>query len=414
MIPVLRHQKELVGSVVLDHVLDHLGVHAIAPIPIPTARASRLQHSIAFQHDNRVFLEEDEARMMFRIFIVQCVAVLMIFSALARAEEGVFVPSETQRVLLQEGIEKAKKLEKRYSALTMEGTTEHQSSRSTAEEQHCVDRFRFLRRGREYCLLEINKSNPEARHGKTAVYHTGRLITPKANYQFVALGKNDAALFSLGEKINIENSAHLVDSIGYLVNVNWETGSAPFGFAVDLSCPFDIVNAKTSSPNQGGYIKGMTEELIDGEKVIVLKMGYYYHGNNAKGEISFFPDHYWAVRNSMTESVNSKTGKIINVYKTRNEYIFDGDFPKLKKATIETWDADAKTLLQSEVSTISNIDFTEPDLSLFDPKQFPIDSDVPTLTPARMSPARIICIVLGIVLIAWGLWLRFSKRGGTQ
>ncbi len=348
--------------------------------------------------------------MLHHSLLVQWALLLATVSSSIVADERVFVPTMEEQRFLKEGVERAKQLEEKYSTLAMVGITEHYYSHPTEGQQYLVDRFRFLRRGHKYCLLEVNKTNPDATQQK-AVYHAVRLITPKANYQFVAEGQNDAAFFSLGEKDKIDNPVQLGEFIDYLVHNNWETGSAPFGLSSDLACPFDLTIAQAASPERGGYINAIQESVVDGERVIRLKMRYYYRAKEeANGEVSFFPEHYWAVKDSTIEGVNGNTGKVFRVYKTRNEYDFNGDFPKLKKATVETWDADEKKLLQSEVSTISNIDFSTPDISLFDTSQFPLaEHQLFQLSPRPIAWWRIAFFVVGLLLIVVGLFLRFKK-----
>ena len=344
---------------------------------------------------------------------VQWASLLVLFGASAFAEEGVFVPTDEQRALLKEGIEYAKELEKRYSNLTMVGTTEHFYSDKPEEQQRFTERFRFVRLGYEYCLLESQTTVPGVEHSKPDVFHACRLINTRASYRFVEQGQNDPPTFVLGEKTKIENHDDLVRDIDYLVHANWETGSAPYCVSVDLSCPFDISTARAASPKQGGYIKGITEEVVDGKRVVSLKMGYYYGNPESNGEVSFYPDHYWAVKDAMIEGISSRTEKVDYVFKTSNVYDFSDTFPKLKKTTIETWDADGK-LLESEISTITSIDFTTPDVTAFDPKQYvggaPVDDEEFILPKQRLSPWQITGVIVGILLIIWGFWMRFAGK----
>ncbi|MDR0520454.1 MAG: hypothetical protein LBH00_01225 [Planctomycetaceae bacterium] len=305
--------------------------------------------------------------MKYHAVFVQRALLLMLFGVSAFAEEGVFVPTETQRMLLKEGAEYAKKLEERYSNLTMLGTTEFFDSDKPEEQRH-PERFRFVRIGHQYCLVESQVTVPGAGRGKPKVLRMCYLVNPRAYYRFMSQDRNNPSL-ALAEKIEIENHDRLAGMIDYHVNVNWQTGAAPYCVAVDLSCPFDISAARAASPKQGGYIKGITEEIVDGKRVVALAMGYYYGNTESNGRVSFYPDYYWAVKDAMIEGIKS-TGEIYAVFKTSNIYDFSDTFPKLTKTTIETWDADGKKLQQSEISTITSIDFTVPDVSVFDAKQF--------------------------------------------
>ena len=339
---------------------------------------------------------------------------LVLFVASVFAEEGVFVPTEEQRALLQEGIEQAKELKEWYSNITMLGTTEHVypiNQYSPEDERRWTEHFRFIRLGYEYCLLEIQSRYPGTNGGEPEVYHTSSLINPRAYYRFVAQGQNDPPTFALSEKIKLENHEELVNMIDFLVHSDWETGSASYSVTVDLSCPFDISTARAATPKQGGYIKGITEKIIDGKRVVTLKMGYYYGGGESSGEVSFYPDHYWAVKEEIVGAIRQDTETVDWIYKTRNVYDFSETFPLLKLTTSETWDAEGKILLNSTISTITSIDFTPPDVEVFDPIRFVSSAEIDawgTVQPRqRLSPFQIAGIIIGLLLIAWGLGLRF-------
>ena len=352
--------------------------------------------------------------MRYHTVFVQWILLLVLLGASVFAEEGMFVPTEEQQALLREGAEYAKKLEERYSNITMAGTTERFYSNWPEGQQRFIEHFRFVRLGHESCLLEVHGSMPGVGRGEPELFHTCRLINSKAYYQFVAQGQNDPPTFALGEKINFENHEDLAGTINYLVHVNWETGSAPYSVSVDLSCPFDISTARAASPKQGGYIKGITEEVVDGKRVVTLNMGYYYGTPESNGKVSFYRDHHWAVKDATIESIRSDTEKVDCICKTNNVYDFSDTFPKLTKTTIETWDADGTTLLKSEISTITSIDFTEPDVEVFDPKRYvggkPIDQGEVVLTKQRFSSWQIAGIIAGILLIVWGLWMRLAGK----
>jgi hypothetical protein len=357
--------------------------------------------------------------MKYETVLVQWVSLLVLFGASVFAEECVFVPTEEQRVLLKEGIEYTKELEKRYSNLTMEGSTEHLDLYNPEEEKHFTKHFRFIRIGHEYCSLEVRAFYQGEGSGESEAFHAYHLINPRASYRFSTQGLNDPPIFVLDEKVKIEDHEHLVGMIDYLVHSNWETGSAPYGMSVDLSCPFDISTARVASPKQGGYIKGITEEVIDGKRMVTLKMGYYYGNPESNGEVSFYRDYYWAMKDAMIEGIRSDTEKIGFVYKTSNIYDFSDTFPKLKKTTLETWDAEGKKLLESEISTITSIDFTVPDVTAFDPKRYisgKQEEDWDTLLPTTRSftSGQIAGFIIGILLIVWGLGLMLKKTRSAK
>jgi hypothetical protein len=358
-------------------------------------------------------LVKERNNMRYHAVFIQWFSLLALFGATAFAE-GVFIPTDEQRALLREGAEYAKKLEERYSNLTMVGTTEHRNLYNPKEERHWAESFRFIRLGYEYCLLENRISSPGVDGGEPEVFYACRLINPRASYRFVSRGRKDPPIFALDEKTKIEDHDHLKGVIDILVQSNWETGSAPYSVSVDLSCPFDIATARAATPKQGGYIKGITEEVVDGKRVVSLKMGYYYGNSESNGKVSFYRDHYWAVKDAMIEGIRMDTGEIDCVFKTSNDYDFSEAFPKLKKTTIETWDAEGKKLFESEMSTITSIDFTVPDVTLFDPKRYISEEDWDTLllTTRRVTPLQVAGIFFGVLLIAWGLWMRRKEVRG--
>jgi hypothetical protein len=143
-------------------------------------------------------------------------------------------------------------------------------------------------------------------------------------------------------------------------------------------------------------------------------MSYYYGSTDSNGVISFYPDHYWAVKDKMVDGIAENTGKLHCVFKTSNVYDFSDAFPKLKKTTDEIWDAEGKKMLQSKISTITNIDFTVPDVSAFDGKRFADGGNLEdmevVLTTQRFSTFQIVMMSIGILLIALGLWMRFTGR----
>jgi len=320
-----------------------------------------------------------------------------------------FTPTEVQRTLLKEGIESVKELKERYTNLTMKGTTDYFHADKPRGQQRFTMHFRFVRMGNEYCLLEAQTPNLEVEQGKTEMLHVCRLIGPNASYQFLAQSQGEPPTFTLGEKTSINDKDNLSQEIDILVFSNWRTGSAPYGGHKELSFPFDMTTARRDFPIRGGYIKEMQEKIVNGERVVTLKMGYYFNHQEASGVISYYPDYYWAVKDSSFEGVNAETGEISNITKINNVYDFSEAFPKLLKTTIETLDTNGD-LIDSQVSTITSIDFTVPDMTEFDPNRYVggATDALPTVQPRqRLSPFQIAGIIIGLLLIAWGLGLRF-------
>jgi len=338
---------------------------------------------------------------------------LSLIGAFAFADVDVFVPTNEQRDLLKEAIECVKELKRQYTHLTMEGTTEYFYSEGTEGFQRFTGDFSYARLGDEYCLIEMQVPHPaKGPWAKPDMTRVCRLINPNASYQFVAQGSPPS--FVLNEKVKLKNSTQLQQAIDDAVLWNWQVGSTPYRSCVDLSLPFDISTARHAKPEQGGWIKGINENTVDGERVVTLKMGYYFNDSTSEGEISFYRDHHWAVKNSIVEGVNPRTGELVLMFKTSNDYDFSDTFPKLKKTTIETWDVSSNVLRDSKIGTIMTINFTTPDVTAFDPKRYisgkqEKDWDALLPTTQRFTSWQIAGIMIGILLIVWGIWMRLKK-----
>jgi hypothetical protein len=296
----------------------------------------------------------------------------------------------------------------------MEGTTEYYHSQKPEKYQRLVGSFRFVRLGKEYCLIELQLPNPEAGwFGKSEMVNMCRLINPKASYQFLARGQNDPPVFVLGEKETIGNAKQLSQAIDITVQSNWRVGSAAYRESDSPSLPFNISSARKNSPERGGYIKEMKEETVEGERVVTLKMGYYFREHESKGSISFYTDHCWVVKDYIAENFAFDTGEIVGTFGVSNVYDFSDDFPKLLKTTEETKELDG-TLFEYQISTITSIDFTVPDVSAFDGKRFANGGnleDLEVVLPTQhLSTFQIVMLSLGILLILWGFWLQFTNR----
>ncbi len=346
-----------------------------------------------------------DERLVSLIFLLGSV----LSGAVVYAEGEAFTPTEEQKALLAEGIEYAKELREAYTHQTMKGVVEYRDSDKSEIRRFFTGNFFFAQLGGEYCLIETQSATEI--EGETRIAHSCRLITPKASYRFLAQG---TATYVLDEKIKVtpSNVSKVIDEA---VLWNWEIASTPYRGCYDLSLSFDIATARKTSPlpMQGGYIKGIKEESVAGERIVTLKMGYYYGDTESNGEVSFYRDRFWAVKNSFTEGIDGGTGKADIVFKISNEYDFSDTLPKLKKTSIESWDISGKVLFDSKVATITSIDFTPPNVEVFDAKRY-VGSDMTNiwgtnLSSRPMSPWRIAAMVIGIVLILGGLWLRFKQ-----
>jgi hypothetical protein len=336
--------------------------------------------------------------------------VLVLFQQTSIAGGVLFTPTEAQTALLREGIENVKILKETYSHLTMTGTTEYFDSRKPKDRQQFTGSFNYARLGDVYCLIELQVPNPDSGNSKPEMLHVCRVINPNASYRFV--GQGMPPVFVLDEK---NKTTDVSREIASAVDMNWKVGASPYcsGDHSDfsLSMPFTIQDAKAASPVRGGYIKDIREETIEGERVVSLEMGFYFKEQEACGISSFYRDHFWVLKESSSDSVNSKTGEIISTIRHRNTYDFSGEFPKLRKTSIETVSGNG-TVLDAQISTITGLDFTKPDVAVFDAKRFIHGAENEEFIPEkrRFSIFQIIGFAVGIVLIIWGILLRVWQK----
>ena len=305
----------------------------------------------------------------------------MLFVMPVFAEENTFVLTDKQRSLLIECLEAVKKMEKHYSNLTMEGTTEYFNIFGREHTRHWFEHFRFMRLGHEYSLFDVQFASGE-RDSEPAAGVLSRSIllhNSRAGYRFEERENNDTHTFGLIEKFKIECPGALTNIINQFVHGSWGVGGASYGVPVDLQYPFDISSARAATSEHSniavGYVKGFTEKIVDGNRVIILEIGYVYENQEANCRVAFYRDQGWAVKDIMLESISGRTDTVETILRIKNTYDFSGPFPKLLHTTEETWDVEEKALLESKVSTITHIDFTPPDVTVFNPCRFMPDAE---------------------------------------
>lgn len=159
-------------------------------------------------------------------------------------------------------------------------------------------------------------------------------------------------------------------------------------------------------------VVGVQSEL--GEIITVIMVALNKEGEKVSYRFEFLRDYRWVLKSSVVET--AKTRKT-----TRNEYVFvDGNIPELKRSTIRGEAVEDEFLGSSsteklKLSYFRTFDIVETKfgpvaLSEFDVSQFlPPGAKIGEITSASFSPARIAAIVVGVIFVIIGFYLRFRR-----
>ena len=148
-----------------------------------------------------------------------------------------------------------------------------------------------------------------------------------------------------------------------------------------------------------------------GEIVTVVMVAANEKDEKVSYRFEFFRDHHWVIKSSIVDTGSTT----IN---TKNEYVFvEGNVPELKRSTIEGktmhgepfGNNQARELKLSYFRSYDIIEskFGPVDLSEFDVAQFlPPGVKIGEVTPAGLSTARIASIVIGVILLILGIYMK--------
>jgi len=155
------------------------------------------------------------------------------------------------------------------------------------------------------------------------------------------------------------------------------------------------------------------EPSAQGEVITVLMVAENKEGEKVYYRFEFLRDHHWVIKSSIVE-----TGETRVI--TRNEYVLvDGHIPELKRSTIEGVAAEVDFFgvntdspKEFKLNYFRTFDIVESkfgpvDLSEFDVAQFlPPGVRIGEVTPAGLSTARIVAIVIGVLLVIFGIYMK--------
>jgi len=237
------------------------------------------------------------------------------------------------------------------------------------------------------------------------------LFTPTMGYQF---SKNDPRnqYYSLNVRRDISNP----NGKGIAVTVMY-FDVAPFGsegmsfWDTLFQCP-PLIEGK---PYQ--VVEYVRQKVIGGEQIVEIRLVSSRHldsnPEDIRGEIRLCRDT-WVVRETYAKTLGITSGNIgwIRTLCTYDE-VFDG-VPLLKTYQRSSGDYDKETqeekLTRQMFCEVTKIIPGPPDLSEFDVAQFlPPDVNIGEITPitfARLTTGRIVGIVIGVVLIILGIYLK--------
>jgi hypothetical protein len=296
-------------------------------------------------------------------------------------------------------------LKKQYSILSMVVETRL----GGPDEQHSGNRTDcYDRMDNEYCrlsTLRIGKENPE----QADIY---TLVTPNSYYSFIQ--KSRDGKYVLLEKGIEEDVAVFRQTI----NINWGVDVIPFSFygtPLDEMFFLSYIDGVSEIPPSGfgGFvIKSINEEIVDAEKVVTFNTGFSVNGVKTSSAFSFYRNRHWVLKNARADLVNSK-GQLVFIDTISCEYDFGAEdgIPRLKKASIISADTKGKVRRTKE-HIITKLSFDHPDISVFDPKQFlPPNTEIgEMLSREPLSLERIICIVFGVILVIFGIWMKLKQK----
>jgi len=271
--------------------------------------------------------------------------------------------------------------------------------------------FRLFVREGGYAKIEAYLSYIDAQGEKQCSLKVF-LHTPKGWYSFFR-PKDDApfVLTSLDKKNPVARwqepvpfatapfSAHAVSLDKYLINP-----SSP----VRTYTVKEVVSRLTDRVENG--VRVLTFRIRDPLSKLNFDLAYDLNWVVVRAEETIFPDNVEGVTDmdSLRENLATIVSSPRPLLRSTVEYEGESDgIPLIKKLTEATYSPEG-TLEQKTVYEVTKIVPGPPPLEVFDPKQFlPPGSEV-TLEKAQFSWGRIFCIVIGLALIAYGLWKKVS------
>ncbi|MDR1385054.1 MAG: hypothetical protein LBJ67_14570 [Planctomycetaceae bacterium] len=143
----------------------------------------------------------------------------------------------------------------------------------------------------------------------------------------------------------------------------------------------------------------------DGDLAIITMMATSKSGGDVHYKFVFLRDYFWVLKEvvvTMEEEIRT----------TSNQYqkLVKGQIPLLKSSVIETQSIDGKKKYNIHEYEITKIIPGSVDLSEFDVAQFlPPQAKIGEITPAYFSWFIITCILLGVLLMILGTYMKLKK-----
>jgi hypothetical protein len=285
----------------------------------------------------------------------------------------------------------------------------------------------FLRAG-GYMKTEISRDYFDPQGQKQLLTHI-TTTTPKGRYSFSRGRENDPFDLTSYEKSHSKShdkdnpnprpylygiapfaiapfSANAASLKGYLVEPH---------FAYEKRTVKDMISNLTDHTENGIRILSFT--TLDPLAEIKFDLAYNLNWAVIKAEEKTFPDD---VRSARCESLESWAENLrIALTQPRPSLVsvveYEGEsngIPLIKKLTRTTFDPQGQIVAQV-VYDILEIKPGAPPYSVFDPRQYVGDKNLDDWEfpePRRFTPFKIASLIVGIILIIWGLWLHFRKQ----
>jgi hypothetical protein len=336
--------------------------------------------------------------LLFTILIVSFCFLPQALSAPDEAKTGrTFADLSTdEKTLLLEFKNSIPPLVKKYSQLSIEYEKIPQGNNRQTRE---ISRI-FLREGGYYRW--------DVETDKEIIIH---LALPGRCYRFgKKKGADEYSLISKGGSDESKNTALIIMS-SEVVRAPFATDALPIWYEYDILDDPSLDRSslelfeRTSQPK---YVSIKKSSGSDGEELVTIIM----KTDNGEEQL-YFPGVFvrnknWVLKSSRAYAVDD-SGK--NFHTDYNR-IYSGEsagVPLLKQVSNLTFSSDNNELSWNDTFLVSKIELSPPPFSVFDPKQFLPNNKI-KIQQKPMSVGRIILATTGIVLILWGLWLKFKSK----
>jgi hypothetical protein len=228
------------------------------------------------------------------------------------------------------------------------------------------------------------------------------LSSSERYFGFTKSDEKDYVLASYGKAASEFPIQNRIASLEFIV--------APFSFMGKPLTDILIDDIKNSTNSQTIF-ESVKEKKDNGEDIIEVTVYFTDFGNQDKMILTFYRNKCWAVKELFFPVYNTSRKKT-GYHRVRCDY--EGAYqhiPILKRYSVIEQNLNGETI-NSRYYYITKFIPERPDLSIFDPKQF-LPSGVEVgdiLQPSPLSWGRIVCIVVGTILIVFGVWMGLKQK----